>query len=197
MKGYTRGMSHRRACLAVLYVTLLVAPLAGVTGCRTATPPPALVAPPNAEAQAYANANNAIMTEFGATLKKIAARPIPKPPKTLTKRERLDVYADELNLITVAAQAALTRLDRLTPPPVMQETHTATRDVVLTFRDSNAAYVAAFRRDDQKQADLLGAKVETDTRAAYARLRKVLQAALIREGKTPQEAEAMTANVVL
>lgn len=160
-------------------------------------PPPATVATPNAEVQAYADANKAIMTDFGATLKRIAARPIPKPPKNATKRERREIFARELDAISVAAQGALTRFDRLTPPPSMREIHGASRDVVLTFRDTNSAYVAAIRRGDKKQADALGDKVETDSRAAFVRLRGILKAALIREGKTPVEAEALTANVVL
>ena len=160
-----------------------------VLGCSTPKPTPAAitVASPDPVALAYGTAHSKIMTGFGTAPKHISSRPIPVPPKNATKRERREVYAKELDQITLAAQSSLTRLDALKPPTStsMREIHQATRDLLLTYRDGNAAYVTAIRRGDRKETDRLGTKSEADTKAAFARLRAVLREGLIREGKTP------------
>ncbi|MBC8135802.1 MAG: hypothetical protein H8F28_07960 [Fibrella sp.] len=168
--------------------------LISIVGCQTGTNPSAT---PNEEAQTYAEANKKILTDFGETIKRLGARPIPTFAADATKLQKRTVMAEELDDLTHAATDTLGKLYGLNPPPVMREVHRATRDFVVTYRAGNMVYVDAIRRGKRAEVKAARAKTEKDTAAAFVRLRAALQAALIREGKTPEEADAMTANVAL
>ncbi|MBC8142476.1 MAG: hypothetical protein H7Y38_13660 [Armatimonadetes bacterium] len=179
-------------------IVFVVVFCAAVAGCDTSPAPSVTTSPiQNAAVQAYADANKSVMTSFGAKLKEIAARPVIKPAKTLPKRERREVLAKQLDAETQAAQIALTRLQELTPPPTMRTIHEASCKVLQTFHDGSTATVAAIRLGDRAGVKAASQKQDADTRAAFAELRAVLQVELIKEGKTPAEAEAMTANISL
>ena len=175
---------------------LFIVAFIAVAGCASRPAPtvsPVAVAPD----QSYANANNRILTEFGATLKRLAARPVVKPLKTVTKPERREMLAKQMEPIGGAAITALAKLDRLTPPPATRDIHNATRALLVTYRDNNVALVAAIRRGDRKQVATLGDKSDADSAAAFVKLRATLIDALIREGKTPEQAQELTKNVAL